>query len=96
MSIITVNPKIRIKGFSSIKVNLGEVDEFEFSFKKINFLADNISKYNLSTKDQKIILKIKDSYVKAKNGEDLSSDDMVLKNQENLEMKLLSEDKLEK
>jgi len=94
MSIITVNPKIRIKGFSSIKVNLGEVDEFEFSFKKINFLADNISKYNLSTKDQKIILKIKDSYVKAKNGEDLSSDDMVLKNQENLEMKLLSEDKL--
>ena len=94
MSIITVNPKIRNKGFSSIKVNLGEVNEFEFVFEKINFLVNNISRYNLSTKDQKIILKIKDSYVKAKNGEDLSSDDMVLKNQENLEMKLLSEDKL--
>ena len=94
MSIITVNPKIRNKGFSSIKVNLGEVDEFEFAFEKINFLVNNISRYNLSTKDQKIILKIKDSYLKAKNGDDLSYDDMILKNQESLEMKLLSEDKL--
>ena len=94
MSIITVNPKIRNKGFSSIKVNLGEVDEFEFAYKKINFLVNNINKFNLNIKDQKIILKIKDSYSKMKDGINLSEDDMVLKNQESLEMKLLSEDKL--
>ena len=94
MSIITVNPKIRNKGFSSIKVNLGELNEFDFAFKKIHYLVDNISKYNLATKDQNIILKIKESYITVKNEDDLSDDDMILKNQESLEMKLLSEDKL--
>ncbi len=94
MSMITVDPKIRQKGFNSINVNIGDINEYEFAYEKINYVSDNISKFNLSIKDQKIIDKIKNSYIKIKDSIELLSDDMILKNQETLEMKLLDNSKL--
>ena len=94
MSVITVEPKIRQKGFSSIKVNTGESNEFDFAFTEINFIANNFSKFNLGLKDQEIINKIRDSYLKVRNGDELLKDEMILKNQEILEMKLLDKSKL--
>ena len=87
MSIITVAPKIRQKGFDSIDVKSINNQDFEESFNKITNIVENIKKYNLSLFDQDILNKIKSSYLKIKQSEKLLDDDMILKNHECLEMK---------
>ncbi len=87
MSIITVAPKIRQKGFNSIDVKSIDNQDFEEAYDKITNLVENISKYNLSLNDQNILHKIKNSYLKVKQNERLLDDDMILKNHECLEMK---------
>lgn len=86
MSIITVSPKVRQKGFSSINVDNINKENFDDIFLKINNLFLDLQKYNLSTTDQDILKKIKESYAKFNKGEELSEDDMLLQNHECLEI----------
>ncbi len=85
MSIITVNPKTRSKGFK--KENL-HINNNLINQKKIRNKIDNIGNikvYNLSLEDELIVKKIITSYKNFFNKQNLKDDEMILDGHEILE-----------
>lgn len=91
--LISVKPIERKKGFKKENISLSHNENifFKKSRNKIENIYSNLDNISSSTEDKRIIKKIKTSYDKFFKDEVLNSDDMILRQHENLEIDKMNE-----
>ena len=97
-NLITVNPKIREKGFKNENISLknNSLEDLEYAFSRIEKLFNKIKSNKITNNNSKIISKIYNSYLKIQSDQNLNQDDLILKKHENVELKKISENNLER
>ncbi len=90
-SIITLNPKIRSKGFKDENISLSKTNTYEFNsvFEKIKKVYEINNKRKINNYNAKIINKIYKSYLKFIDKKLLLDDEMILRKHEIEEFKRL-------
>jgi hypothetical protein len=93
MSIISVKPKTRKKGFNFSNFTLSKSNNYvsDGLLNKIKYVFNNKDKSNLNNKEKKIIDKILNSYKKLSHNSKFEKENMILKNHKILEFNKLEE-----
>ena len=90
-NLITVKPKLRIKGFKSENLSLNQLnsEDFQYVFDEVLKIRENL-KNSSNNEENEIINTIYDSYIKHKKNEKLQLKDMILIGHENFEFRKIS------